>query len=352
MKKITVHSSKEYEIRIGNGLLHSCGKSIKEISNAGKVCLVSDDTVFDLYGDIVKGSLESAGFEVIVFVFLHGEESKNLEVYGKLLNTLCANKFTRSDILVSLGGGVTGDLAGFAAATFQRGIDFVQIPTTLLAAVDSSVGGKTGVDLPMGKNQVGAFHQPILVICDPVTLNTLPSEQYSCGAAEVIKYGMIGNKDLLNFLKNNEIRDNYEDVIATCVDMKRMFVEEDEFDTGLRMMLNFGHTIGHAIEILSDFRILHGQGVAAGMQIITRACVARGICGPSVEEELNDILRKYDLIIPVRFGASELADIVAVDKKNTGDKTNLIVPVELGKCEILSVLTKQVEGFIVDGGIS
>lgn len=351
MTKITVHSSKEYDICIGNGLLTSCASMIKEVSSALKVCLVSDDTVFDLYGGTVKSNLENAGFKVSEFVFPHGEESKNLSVYGQLLNMLCKERFTRSDIIVALGGGVVGDLAGFAAATFQRGIDFVQIPTTLLAAVDSSVGGKTGVDLPMGKNQVGAFHQPVLVICDPNTLTTLPAKQYACGAAEVIKYGMIGNASFLEFLQNNDIKDNYEEVIATCVDMKRQFVEEDEFDTGLRMMLNFGHTVGHAIETLSDFKILHGHGVAAGMQVVTKACVARGICDVRAEEALTDILRKYDLIVPVEFGAKNLAEVICVDKKNVGKMTNLIVPKELGKCEIIKIPTQEIEDFIKDGGV-
>lgn len=352
MKKITVHSSKEYDICIGAGLLDTCGKAVKEVSNAEKICIVSDDKVAPLYVKQVASSLIDAGFMVIEFVFPSGEASKNLEIYTRLLCSLCENRLTRSDAIVALGGGVVGDLAGFAAATFQRGIDFIQIPTTLLAAVDSSVGGKTGVDLPMGKNQVGAFHQPILVLCDPKTLDTLPDEQYSCGAAEVIKYGMIGNGELLDFLLTKDIKDDYEYVIATCVDMKRRFVEEDEFDTGCRMMLNFGHTVGHAIEALSNFNILHGQGVAAGMQIITKACVKRGMCDKKVEDILEKILKGYDLIIPVEFDSNQLANVVGIDKKNVGNMTNLIVPCGIAQCEILKVPTTEIAGFIVDGGIA
>lgn len=351
MKEVHIHSSKDYRIIIDKGILKNCGQLIKEVSSARKTVVVSDDNVYGLYGDVVRESLEQAGFETDAFVFPNGEQSKNLTTYSKLLEFMCDRKMSRTDLVVSLGGGVPGDLAGFAAATFQRGIDFVQIPTTLLACVDSSVGGKTGVDLTNGKNQVGAFHQPVLVIADYDTLSTLPKEQYACGAAEVIKYAMIGDEAFARELLDAPIDEQYENVIYKCVSMKKEYVEKDEFDTGLRMMLNFGHTIGHGIETASSYRIMHGQAVAMGMDIITKASLQRDICDGKTYETLLSLLDKYELKNSVEFDADTLYEIMQTDKKNTGDKTRLIVPISVGKCEIKTILTTELTKWMKDGGI-
>ena len=346
MKQIEVNSSKKYSIFIEKGLSDKAGEMIREVSKAKKVMLVSDDTVYGLFGQKITESLENSGFEVFSFVFENGEKRKNLTTYAALMESMCEKKFTRSDLIVALGGGVVGDLAGFAAATFLRGISFVQIPTTLLACVDSSVGGKTGVDLESGKNQVGAFKQPELVIIDTDFLNTLPKNQIAAGEAEVIKYAMIGNREFFESIENIPIEEQYENVIAVCVEMKKDFVEKDEFDNGVRMMLNFGHTVGHAIEAESEYTILHGEGVAMGMEVVTKACVQNGICDEKVYERLGDLLGQYGLKKPIPYGIERLFGHIESDKKNAGGKTRLIVPKEIGQCEIMSIETKNLCDFL------
>ena len=277
MTTVPVKASREYEVRIGSGLLRGAGEVVRQVCGGEAVMLVCGDIVNGLYADGVQGSLEAAGFRVCRFVYPHGERSKTAQTYFSLLNALAENGLTRSDCIVALGGGVTGDLAGFAAATYQRGVHYVQIPTTLLAAVDSSVGGKTAIDLPAGKNLAGAFYQPSLVLCDYDTLNTLPEDVFTDGCAEVIKYGVIWSEGLFERLKA-PIRPQLEMVIARCVEIKRDVVQQDEFDTGVRGLLNFGHTIGHAVEKCSDFAVSHGRAVAIGMALITKAAYLAGIC--------------------------------------------------------------------------
>ena len=259
MNTVTVSASKTYDILIGPGILSELGPRVRSLGKAQKVCLVSETSVFPLWGGTALSSLKDAGFDVCSYVFPAGEESKNGENLLKLLNFLAENGLTRSDILVALGGGVTGDLAGFAASCFLRGIRFVQVPTTLLAAVDSSVGGKTAVDLPAGKNLAGAFWQPSLVICDTDTLDTLPVDIFRDGCAEVIKYGILYDPKLFAHLEEKGLDFDREAVITRCVELKRDVVMEDEFDTGARMKLNLGHTIGHGVEARSNFTLSHGN---------------------------------------------------------------------------------------------
>ena len=313
--------------------------------------IVSDDNVFPLYGEALQKGLSERGLRTESFVFPHGERSKNLSTYGELLEKLCREKFTRSDIIIALGGGVVGDLAGFAAATYQRGIRFIQIPTSLLACVDSSVGGKTGVDLESGKNQVGSFHQPSLVIVDVDTLKTLPREEYSCGCAEVIKYAVIGSEKFFGELDEIPVSEQYERVISTCVKMKRDYVEKDEFDRGLRMMLNFGHTFGHAVEACSGYSVLHGQAVAKGMAAISKSAAAQGICSPEVPERVEKLLEKYGLSTAIPYSAAEMAKTILIDKKNSGGTVRLIVPEKIGRCRIESVPAESVELWLEKGGI-
>lgn len=348
MKKIDVHSSKDYSIHIECGLWKKSDftKLIKEATKAEKTMIVTDDIVLNLYGNDVREILSNEGLHVSMFVIQNGEGSKNLKSYSELMESLCVNKFTRSDMIIALGGGVVGDLAGFAAATYQRGIDYIQIPTTLLACVDSSVGGKTAVDLEHGKNQVGAFKQPNLVLIDPLFLKSLPKEQVSAGAAEVIKYAMIEDEKFFESIKNTSIEEQYEDVIAKCVDMKRRYVEKDEFDTGVRMMLNFGHTVGHAIEAASGYTILHGEAVAMGMDVVTKACEIKNICEEGTYKRLNDLLGQYDLKKPISYGIDELFEHMKMDKKNAGKITRLIVPTKVGHCEIREIDTKDLKDFL------
>ena len=247
MKTVSVHASRSYEIRIGRGLLQGAGEQIRAVTDAKKVMLVSDDAVWPLYGGAVRRSLETAGLTVCSFVFPHGESSKCACTYLELLDALCAQQLTRKDAIAALGGGVAGDLAGFAASTYLRGIGFIQIPTTLLAMVDSSVGGKTAIDLPAGKNLAGTFYQPWLVLCDPDCLTTLPEEIFRDGCAEVIKYAVLGNAPFFDDLRAGSAHAQLEHIIETCVTMKRDIVAQDEFDRGQRQLLNLGHTFGHGI---------------------------------------------------------------------------------------------------------
>ncbi len=351
MTELTVQASRNYSIRIEDGLLRRAGEQIREICGLCTAVIVSDDRVYPLYGGILKTALEDAGFAVKTFVFPNGEKSKNLKTYGELQEFLCEQHITRKDLIAALGGGVVGDLAGFAAATYQRGIRFVQIPTTWLACVDSSVGGKTAVDLAAGKNQVGCFYQPSLVLIDPETLATLPEEQYRCGCAEIIKYAVIGSRDFFEELKETEIREMPEKVISTCAGMKRDIVERDEFDTGERMLLNFGHTFGHAAEFCSHFTVLHGQAVAMGMAVMTRAAAKFGCCSPETAEEVEAILKQYRLPVTVPYSLAEMRQAVLNDKKMSGSEMRIVVPERIGRCRILTIPAENLPEWMKEGGI-
>ena len=251
----------------------------------------------------------------------------------------------------ALGGGVVGDLAGFAAATYLRGIRFIQVPTTLLAMVDSSVGGKTAVDLDGGKNQAGAFWQPSLVVCDCDVLDTLPEREYRCGCAEVIKYGLLDNAPFFNDLMETPAKEQYEHVISTCVEMKKQVVLSDEFDRGERQKLNLGHTIGHAVEQCSGFTLLHGECVAIGMAVITRAAVKKGFCAQETLDAVEKILKLYGLPDKTDYSADKLLDVALSDKKVANGNISLIVPEAVGKCSIRPVPAEALREWMQAGGI-
>ena len=314
----------------------------------GAIAIVSDDTVDALYGKKLENSLEAVGYEPIKFVIPHGEASKSMENLGALLGFLADNHITRSDFLIALGGGVVGDLTGFAAAVYLRGIKFVQIPTTLLAAVDSSVGGKTAVNIPEGKNLVGSFHQPSLVICDYDTLDTLPADIFADGCAEVIKYGVIGDAPLFEKLKS-PIKPQIEDIIANCVANKRDIVNRDELDHGERRLLNLGHTVGHAIEICSGFEISHGSAVAIGMAIVARASAKSGICSSDVPLEIEKMLCDYSLPTSCKFSADELSAVAAGDKKRMGGIISFILPRAIGDSYVHDMRVEDIRDFIALG---
>ena len=284
----------------------------------------------------VTTSLEQSGYRVISFVFPNGEQSKCAETYLNLLRFMAENQVTRSDLCVALGGGVVGDLTGFAAATFLRGIAFVQIPTTLLAAVDSSVGGKTAIDIPEGKNLVGAFYQPRMVLCDVKTLDSLEEQVFWDGCAEVIKYGLIADAELYEWLKA-PIRPQISRVIERCVSIKRDIVNQDEFDLGLRGLLNFGHTIGHAVEAASEFTVSHGQAVGIGMVAITRAMERLGLCSAVSAKEVEDMVQAYHLPTETDIPAGVLYRGMTRDKKRSGDRISLVVLDEIGKSRLWKV---------------
>ncbi len=343
MKTININVSKPYDVIIGSGLLENIGKYAKKVLNPCKIAVVTDDTVDALYSKKVCENLKENSFSVIKFVIEHGEKSKNSDTYIKLLNFLAENEITRSDALFALGGGVVGDLTGFAAATFLRGIKFIQCPTTLLAMVDSSVGGKTAIDLEKGKNLAGAFYQPQLVICDYDTLKTLPDEIFSDGCAEVIKYGVLFDKELFSHLKEKGKNFDTGYVIAKCVDLKRMTVAEDEFDNGLRQLLNFGHTLGHSVEVLSNFKLSHGSAVAIGMCLITKACVKSGFIDKSCFIEIENITKKFSLPSVTSYTADEIFSVVKNDKKRKGDNITAVLPEKIGKCILKKMSLKEFE---------
>lgn len=338
MIKINVKASTTYDVLIGNDLLKDTGKLIKGIRNTCKIAIISDDLVYSLYGEAVKASVESSGFSVCSYCFENGEKSKNLTTFCNILEFLAENKLTRTDIIIALGGGVVGDMAGFCAGTYLRGIDFVQIPTSLLAAVDSSVGGKTAVDLKHGKNLAGVFHQPILVICDTDTFKTLEPKQISCGMAEVIKYGVICDSELFSLLETNHA--DYPSLVARCVDIKREIVENDEFEKGDRKLLNLGHTLGHAVEKHSDFSLTHGEAVAIGMIMISKIAEKKGYATQSITKRLEEILVKYNLPTEYAISCDELYNIATGDKKVSGDSITAVIPQRIGKC-ILEKMTLE-----------
>lgn len=349
MKTVTVNTSKKYPIYIGKGLLDTCGDRIRQELGVCSAAVITDDTVNTLYAQRVTDSLERAGFRTVKFVFPHGEESKSLSVYAEILSFLAENHMTRTDLLVALGGGIPGDMGGFAAATFLRGIRFVQMPTTLLSAVDSSVGGKTAVNLPAGKNLVGSFYQPDMVICDYTTLDTLPPEIFADGCAEVIKYGVIMDAEFFEFLQTHEIQEHIEAVITRCVELKRDIVNQDEKETGLRALLNFGHTIGHAIEISSHFEISHGSAVAIGMIIAAKGAYNTGMTSTDFSDTIRSVLLKNKLPVSCPFAAETLYQVSCSDKKRSGDTIKLIIPEEIGKCTGKKVPIAKMLDFIKAG---
>ena len=351
MKTVHIPASRQYDVLIGRGLLQSAGAQIRGVTKASAILIVSDDAVWPLFGETVQRSLEAEGFRVCTFVFPHGESSKNAATYLQLLDALAAQRLTRTDALVALGGGVVGDLTGFAASTYLRGLGFIQIPTTLLAMVDSSVGGKTAIDLPAGKNLAGTFYQPWLVLCDPDCLQTLPENLFRDGCAEVIKYAVLGSAPFFDDLKAVSAHAQLEHIIETCVRMKRDIVSQDEFDRGTRQLLNLGHTFGHGIEACSGFAVSHGSAVAIGMAMMVRAAAAFGLCTEKTRDTVVDILRQYDLPVDCAFRAEDMLPTILHDKKAAGDTINLIVPTAVGQCRIVKTPASEIMDWLRAGGV-
>lgn len=348
MRKITVNASKTYDVIIHSGAIDLIGEYAKNVGISGKVCIISDSNVAPIYMGRVRASLEKNGLEVAEYIFPAGEESKNARTYIDILNFLAENRLSRNDTLFALGGGVTGDLTGFCAATYMRGIKFVQIPTSLLAAVDSSVGGKTGIDLQSGKNLAGAFYQPEIVVFDPDVLKTLPEEYFSDGMAEVIKYAMIRNSGIDELILEDAAK-NLEEIIARCVAIKRDVVNEDEFEGGIRRILNFGHTAGHAIEAQSSYTLSHGRCVAIGMYIVTNAWEKRGLCKKGTCDILINMLDKFGLQTNCNYSPETLLEKAKSDKKADSNGVNLVVPKSLGECECVKISMDEFLSVLKEG---
>ncbi len=333
--KISVQTPEKYDIYIKNGLLNNCGELIKSVVRGQNCLVVTDSNVEPLYLDTVVETLESAGFTVHSHTFLAGEESKNLRTVEDILGAFVSSGLTRTDFAVALGGGVVGDLTGFAAAIYQRGIDYIGIPTTLLSQIDSSVGGKTGCDLVYGKNLAGAFHVPKAVLIDSECLNTLPAKVFNDGLAEAIKYGVIKSKTLFDRLLNEDAHDFIIDLIKECVLIKRDITQNDFFENGDRILLNFGHTIGHSIEKYYNFKdITHGEAVGIGMVIMALAAEKNGDCEQGVAKLITTALHKYNLPATTAIDVEKLCDGALNDKKRRGSDIKIVIPEKIGNCKV------------------
>lgn len=339
MREVHVNASKPYEVLIGQGLLQEAGNLLKSVCQSDRVVIITDDVVDDIYGKNLQKSLETDDFSVLKFVISQGESTKNFLNLESLLNFLAENYVKRNDTIIALGGGVVGDLAGFAAAIYLRGIDVVQIPTTLLAMVDSAIGGKTGIDLPTGKNMAGAFYQPKMVIADTETLKTLPPQHFAAGMGEVIKYGIIGKNDILDRIKQCDI----EEQIAECVRLKCCAIGQDERDeTGVREILNAGHTVAHAMEKLSEYTIPHGKAVAMGLVAEAKMAVELGLAEPAVYDRILAAVKSCDLYEKIPYSPKKMAEAMRADKKNRGEEITFVLPQRIGECVRKTLTVQQV----------
>ena len=345
MNKVLIQTEQPYAVHIGAGLLAHSGDLLAAATSARRCVLVTDSHVAPLYAQQTVRALEAAGFAVHLYTFPAGEENKTLPVCAQLLSFFARVGLTRTDFAIALGGGVVGDMTGFACAVYQRGIDFVQMPTTLLAACDASVGGKTAVDLPEGKNLAGAFHQPMMVICDTETFSTLPDAVFAEGMAEVIKHALIADKDLLRSLQNRDVRSSLDELVRRNVEIKASFVCGDERERGQRKLLNFGHTLGHAVETCSDYTIAHGEAVAIGMVMLCRAAERLGYSRVGMLDTLLPLLRQYSLPCECSFTAEELYTAAVADKKRTGDHIDIVILEEVGRAKTLRLTLEQLREF-------
>lgn len=349
--KITVSYSGNlsYDIKVQRGILPYVGEKVRPLTKAKRVAIITDSNVAPLYLKTVIDTFKMADFEVCSFAFAAGEPSKNLETVNRIMECFAINHLTRDDIAVALGGGVVGDLTGFASAIYLRGIDFVQIPTSLLAQVDSSVGGKTGCDLPFGKNLCGAFHNPIAVFIDSETLKTLPKNRLADGFAESIKAGAIRLPELFELFEDG-IEEKTDQIILKSVQMKADVVEKDFTEKGERTLLNFGHTLGHAIEKYENFcGLSHGEAVAVGMAIITKASEKAGLTKVGTANRLISCLEKYSLPTSTGIPLEKLCEIAINDKKSSGNSIKLVLISEIGKAFVKRFEWDKLYNFLAKG---
>jgi len=353
MQSLSINlAQKQYPIMIEKGLLAEVGKHLYSNYHSKKIVIVTDATVDALYGNILINSLAEQGFLVSKVVIPPGEKSKSMVMLEYLYSKFLDFKLSRSDLIIAFGGGVVGDLVGFAASTFLRGVPYIQIPTTLLAQIDSSIGGKVAVNLANGKNLVGAFYHPEAVFIDPKLLETLPLRVLRDGIAEVIKYSVISETtlfvDLSRYQDEQEFLANIENIIATCCQIKQQFVEEDEKDTGVRMILNFGHTIGHAVENYFNYETYtHGEAVAIGMAHITAGSEALGITTPGTAQALSKLIQKYGLpTTATEYDPQSLLTAITLDKKNSTNGLHIIILASMGKPLIQKIQTTEMHLYL------
>lgn len=334
MKTIQVNTSRVYDVCLGSGLIWQLPELIEPFCKGRKVGIITDDTVDALYATTVAEQLQTNGYQVSKFVFPHGEGSKNLTTLSDILENFANCKFNRKDFFLSIGGGVVGDITGLAAAMYMRGIQFIQVPTTLLSMVDASVGGKTAVDLQAGKNLVGAFWQPCRVVADTQVIADLPEDIFAEGMAEVIKSDLIANACIVDWTLKGEVKTHLDDVIESCIRMKQGVVEQDEYETkGLRKVLNMGHTVAHAIEKLSSYEVSHGVAVATGLVWEANIAHQLGLCDSSLVKEIKQAVDCFNLYYDVHYTAEDMVEAMRSDKKNDDQNIDFVFPITYGEWE-------------------
>ncbi len=349
-----------YEIKIAPSSLEKLGEYMSSLQLGKKVLLVSNATIFPHYGERAIASLKSAGFTVYSCILADGESHKNLEEVQKLYNAALENRLERSSTMVALGGGVIGDMTGFASATWLRGMNFVQVPTTLLSMVDASIGGKTGVNHPQGKNLIGAFHQPRLVLIDPTMLQTLPVREFRAGMAEVIKYGVIWDAQLFADMEKSDRMQQMSDIkpellnsILTCsCQAKAKVVSKDEKEAGLRAILNYGHTIGHAVESLTGYTLVnHGEAVAIGMVAAGQIAVELGMWSGEETQRQNALIEKAALPtqLPSGLNIEAIIDALQVDKKVKAGKVRFVLPTQIGVVTVTDEVPSDIIRKVLQG---
>ena len=345
MKKFTISTETPYDVIIGDGLLADTGKFLRERFTPRQVCVITDSTVNALFGKTVCDSLAENGFQTSRIQFPAGEHSKTITTYANILEAMADDAVTRSDLVLALGGGVVGDMAGFAAGTYLRGIDYIQVPTTVIAATDAAIGGKTGIDILGGKNLAGLFWQPRLVLCDYRTFDTLPLARFNDGAAEVIKSAVVSDGSLISHIREKR----YEYVLERCISIKKSLVEADERDTGLRQLLNFGHTVGHGIEKLSSYNVSHGQAVAKGMIAEARGAYLSGFTPKDISGELEEILGSFGLDTTLDYDPEAVYRLARMDKKIRNGRINMIIPEAIGRCTLRKLSMDELRAMIFSG---
>lgn len=354
MKTIDIKVSSPYQVIIGKKLLNDASSYLTPFINQRKVLIVTDENIqANHYLERLRDNIKPITEQVESLVIPSGEAQKNFGNVEKIIDLLASHHFSRNDLLIALGGGVIGDLVGFAASIYLRGIDYIQIPTTFLSAIDSSVGGKTAIDIAQGKNMAGAFHHPVVVLCDVDCFKSLPLHIFEDGCSELIKYAMIMNPELLKYLMEREsplgpTDTDIEEIVSQCVQMKKAIVLEDEFDLGLRQLLNFGHTLGHAIEQLSHYEISHGRAVATGMLVFTHMAYSQGLIDDDLTGSLQKLLKAYHLLmIDITFSVEDILSTILNDKKRRGDLITIVLPEGFGHCELVEIKIDQFKDWLI-----
>ena len=346
MDKITINGSTSYNVLIERNILDNVGNILAGELGGNKALVVTDTHVAALYLGEVSDSLEEAGYDVTSLKLSPGEETKNIDNYVFVLNTLSENDFSTSDLIIALGGGTIGDLVGFVASTYKRGMKCIQIPTTLLACVDSSIGGKSAVNLTTGKNQVGTIKNPSIVFCDPNVVSSLSKNALLEGYAEIIKYGILDGLEIVKLLREAIESKDYSEVVAKAISIKKSYVEEDECDSNSRQFLNLGHFVGHAIEAASGYSISHGKAVALGLVIESKCCALSGLCEMSSYLEISSIIREFGFDDTNHYGLQELLPYILRDKRIRDGKIDIIVPARIGNCILRKIPASDLEDFL------